>query len=57
MLASNWSAGVKSDGCSASVEAPDACELLPGATTPEITKLIRDALDEGYVQALAEEKA
>ena len=39
------------------LDAPDACELLPGATTPEITKLIRDALDEGYVQALADEKA
>lgn len=39
------------------LDPPDACELLPGATTPEITKLIRDALDEGYVQALAEEKA
>jgi PPOX class probable FMN-dependent enzyme len=39
------------------LDAPDACELLPGARTPEITKLIRDALDEGYVQALAEEKA
>lgn len=39
------------------LDAPDACELLPGATTPEITKMIRDALDEGYVQALADEQA
>ena len=39
------------------LDAPDACELLPGATTPEIAKLIRDALDEGYVHALADEKA